>query len=43
MPDVVDSALVSLAADGDEIITLDRDGFEKLAMSAGRHIELLRP
>ena len=43
MSDVVDAALVVLAADGDEIITLDSDDLERLAASAGRHIELIRP
>jgi len=43
MSDVVDAALVVLAADGDEIVTLDRDDFETLAASAGRHVELIRP
>jgi hypothetical protein len=41
--DVVDAALVALAADGDEIITLDIDDLGRLAASAGRHVELLRP
>ena len=35
--------LVVLAADGDEIITLDSDDLETLAASAGRHVELIRP
>jgi len=43
MSDVVDAALVVLAADGDEIVTLDRDDLETLAASAGRHVELIRP
>ena len=43
MSDVVDAALVALAADGDEIITLDSDDLGRLAASAGRHIELIRP
>jgi len=43
MSDVVDAALVVLAADGDEIITLDSDDLERLAVSAGRHVELIRP
>lgn len=49
MPDVVhaalvvDAALVVLAADGDEIITLDSDDIERLAAAADRHVELLRP
>ena len=43
MSDVVDAALVALAADGDEIITLDSDDLGRLAASAGRHVELIRP
>lgn len=43
MSDVVDAALVLLAADGDEIITLDSDDIAALAASAGRHVELIRP
>ena len=43
MSDVVDAALVVLAADGDEIITLDGDDLQRLASSAGRHVELIRP
>jgi len=43
MSDVVDAALVVLAADGDEIITLDSDDLERLAVAAGRHVELIRP
>ncbi len=42
MSDVVDAALVALAADGDEIITLDGEDLGRLAASAGRHIELIR-
>ncbi len=43
MSDVVDAALVALAADGDEIITLDSDDLGQLAESAGCHVELIRP
>jgi len=43
MSDVVDAAVVVLAADGNEIITLDLDDLETLAASAGRHVELIRP
>ena len=42
MSDVVDAALVLLAADGDDIITLDSDDIETLAVSAGLHVELIR-
>lgn len=41
--DVVDAALVALAADGDEIFTVDVDDFESLARAAGTHIEIVRP
>lgn len=41
--DVVDAALVLLAADGDEIVTLDRDDIETLVAATDRHIELVRP
>lgn len=41
--DVIDAAVVLLAADGDEIVTLDRDDFERLAAASGRHVELVRP
>jgi len=43
MSDVVDAAVVVLAADGNEIIALDLDELETLAASAGRHVELIRP
>jgi len=41
--DVADAALVVLAADGDEIVTLDSDDIAALAVIAGRHVELVRP
>ena len=41
--DVVDAALVLLAADGDEIVTLDCDDFATLVAAADRHVELIRP
>ena len=43
LSDVIDAALVLLAADGDEIVTLDTGDIETLAASAGRHVDLLRP
>lgn len=43
MFDVVDAALVALAADGDEIITLDSDDLGQLAAAAALHVELIRP
>jgi hypothetical protein len=41
--DVIDAAVVLLAANGDDIVTLDRRDFETLVRAAGRHIELIRP
>jgi hypothetical protein len=41
--DVVDAALVLLAADGDEIVTLNRDDFATLVAATDRHVELVRP
>lgn len=43
LSDVVDAALVLLAGDGDEIVTIDTGDIKTLAAIAGRHIELLRP
>ena len=43
MSDVVDAALVLLASDGDEIVTVDRSDIETLAAASGRHVELIRP
>lgn len=39
--DVIDAALVLLAADGDEIITSDVDDLTPLARDAGRHVEIV--
>jgi hypothetical protein len=41
--DVIDAAVVLLATDGDEIVTLDRHDFEHLVVAADRHVELIRP
>jgi hypothetical protein len=41
--DVIDAAVVLLAADGDDIVTLDRRDFEALVRAAARHVELIRP
>lgn len=41
--DPVDAAVVLLATDGDDIVTLDRRDFERLVRAAGRHVELIRP
>lgn len=40
--DVIDAALVLLAADGDDIVTSDPDDLEPLVLAAGRHVELIR-
>ncbi len=39
--DVVDAALVLLAADGDEILTSDPDDLRSLALAAGVHVDLV--
>ena len=39
--DVVDAALVSLAADGDSILTSDPDDLLALAATAGAHVDLV--
>jgi hypothetical protein len=39
--DVVGAAVVLLAQDGDEIYTSDPDDLHELAVSAGRHVELV--
>lgn len=43
LSDVIDAALVLLAVDGDEIITSDHADLERLAVTSGRHVELIRP
>jgi hypothetical protein len=40
-PDVVDAAVVLLAADDDEIVTSDVDELAALAAVAGTHVELI--
>jgi hypothetical protein len=39
--DVIDSAVVVLCDDGDEIFTSDADDLRALARAAGRHVELI--
>ena len=39
--DVVDAAIVSLAVDGDWILTSDPDDLRALAKAAGTHVELI--
>ncbi len=41
--DVIDAAVVLLATDGDEIVTLDHHDFENLVVAGGRPVELIRP
>ena len=43
LADVVDAAVVVLAQDGDEIVTVDHDDLEQLAAASGRHVELIHP
>jgi uncharacterized protein YaiI (UPF0178 family) len=39
--DVIDAALVLLAADGDLIVTSDTGDLDALATAAGTHLELI--
>jgi hypothetical protein len=41
--DVTDAAIVSLANDGDDIITSDIDDLGPMVEATGRHLELIRP
>lgn len=43
LADVIDAGVVLLATDGDEIVTVDREDLEQLAVASGRHVELIRP
>jgi hypothetical protein len=43
LSDVIDAAVVLLAADGDEIVTVDCGDLEQLAAASGRHVELVHP
>ena len=43
LADVVDAAVVLLAQDGDEIVTVDHDDLAQLAAAAGYHVELIHP
>lgn len=40
--DVIDSALVRLASDGDQIVTSDPDDLEPLARALGVHVEIVQ-
>jgi hypothetical protein len=41
-PDVIDAALVLLAADGDSLLTSDPDDLAMLAVAAGVHVDVVR-
>ncbi len=43
LADVIDAALVLLANDGDEIVTVDRKDLEHLAAASGQHVEIIHP
>lgn len=43
LADVIDAALVLLATDGDEIVTVDQRDLAPLAAASGRHVELIHP
>ncbi|MDQ1392049.1 MAG: hypothetical protein QOF30_1026 [Acidimicrobiaceae bacterium] len=43
LTDVIDAAVVLIASDGDDIVTLDRDDFGLLVAESGLHDELIRP
>jgi hypothetical protein len=43
LADVIDAAVVLVSSDGDDIVTLDRDDFQRLVAASGRHVELIRP
>jgi hypothetical protein len=42
LADAIDAAVVSLAADGDDILTSDPGDLRALAQAAGVHVELIR-
>jgi hypothetical protein len=43
LADVIDAAVALLSSDGDDIVTADRDDFQRLVAATGRHVELIRP
>jgi hypothetical protein len=43
LSDVIDAAVALLSADGDDIVTADRDDFQRLVAASGRHVELITP
>jgi len=43
LADAIDAAVALLSVDGDDIVTVDRDDFERLVAELGRHVELVRP
>lgn len=42
LSDVIDAAVVLLALDGDQIVTLDLEDIEVLAAASERHVEVIR-
>lgn len=40
--DVIDAALVLLATDGDVVVTSDPEDIEPLALTSGRHVDIVR-
>jgi hypothetical protein len=43
LADIIDAAVVLIATDGDEIVTVDRADLERLAAASGRLVELIHP
>jgi len=43
LADVIDAGVALLAADGDEIVTVDRGDLGQLVAALGRHVELIHP
>jgi hypothetical protein len=43
LSDVIDAAVALLSCDGDDVVTADRDDFQRLVAASGRHVELIRP
>ncbi len=43
LSDVIDAALVLLARDGDEVVTVDLEDLTPLAAASGRHVEIIHP
>jgi hypothetical protein len=43
LADVIDAAVILIAQDGDEIVTVDQSDLAQLARASGRHVELIHP